>query len=419
MLLYIKVGNILIYRSPVEFSLKANRHYKRFPTNYTTQCGVGVLKSAVLIGPNNCGKTNFVRIVALIRDIILNRGSRPGRNLFSDDNVSELSVSFIGDGRQYLLQFGYDTEKGEYIYERYASVERDRYGNTREDDILVRDVKKGEYRAEDEGLVPVMKVSSRTNIMMHVVDSSQFPSLSLFVSAALSFASKIDIVDMNNIPLSHTIRVVKGNGERRRKLVAFLRSADVDLDDLKYLSDEEAEKLSFDDSLSPQGGVLSSVSVDDILHLASVYRGVTVPSVLFDSTGTKKLEALSSYILDALEKGRILVVDELDGSLHFRLTRAIVALFNNVLNTSAQLIATVHDVSLLDCRTLLRQDQIWFAAKDRSDTYLYPLSTFTAGRDRMRGESDIAEMYRKGCLGAIPEPDLFESLLEVKDKSVT
>ena len=88
-----------------------------------------------------------------------------------------------------------------------------------------------------------------------------------------------------------------------------------------------------------------------------------VPSIIFDSTGTKKIASIASYVIEALEKGRILVIDELDNSLHFRLTRAIVALFNNELNTNAQLICTVHDVSLLDCQNLFRKDQIWFTHK--------------------------------------------------------
>ena len=45
---------------------------------------------------------------------------------------------------------------------------------------------------------------------------------------------------------------------------------------------------------------------------------------------------IASYVIEALEQGRILVVDELDSSIHFKLTRAIVAMFNNELNTSAQ-----------------------------------------------------------------------------------
>ena len=66
----------------------------------------------------------------------------------------------------------------------------------------------------------------------------------------------------------------------------------------------------------------------DQIRLVSTYKGVPVPSMLFDSTGTKKIAALASYVIEALEQGRMLVVDELDSSIHFKLTRAIVAMFN-------------------------------------------------------------------------------------------
>ena len=107
-------------------------------------------------------------------------------------------------------------------------------------------------------------------------------------------------------------------------------------------------------------------------------------------------------------------MDELDNSLHFRLTRAIIALFNNELNRNGQLIATVHDVSLLDCQTIFRKEQIWFTHKDREDAYLYSLAEFTAEKDGIRNTSDLIDKYRKGVFGALPDPDLFQSLLEVR-----
>ena len=77
--------------------------------------------------------------------------------------------------------------------------------------------------------------------------------------------------------------------------------------------------------------------------------------MFYDSTGTKKISALASYIMDALRKGQTLVVDELDSSIHFKLTRAIVSLFNNELNENAQLIFTTHDVSLMDCKKTIQK----------------------------------------------------------------
>ena len=162
----------------------------------------------------------------------------------------------------------------------------------------------------------------------------------------------------------------------------------------------------------PQEVVLQAQALaTDMCCLMSNHRGVDVQSLIYDSTGTKKIVALASYIIEALKEGKILIVDELDSSLHFKLTRAIVALFNNELNKGAQLIFTVHDITLLDCKKLFRKDQIWFAAKEDGTAYLYSLDDFTA-QDGVRAENDIAALYRKGVLGAVPEPDLISVMLK-------
>lgn len=61
------------------------------------------------------------------------------------------------------------------------------------------------------------------------------------------------------------------------------------------------------------------------------------------------------------------------------------------------------------------KEQIWFSYKDSHRPYLYSLSEFKSNKDGVRGDSDsIVEKYKKGLLGALPEPDLFDVLLEVE-----
>lgn len=100
-------------------------------------------------------------------------------------------------------------------------------------------------------------------------------------------------------------------------------------------------------------------------------------------------------------------------SIHFKLTRAIVAMFNNELNTNAQMIFTVHDINLMDCKKMFRKEQIWFVHKDHSGVYVYSLAAFTA-QQGVRDTTDIMEKYRKGALGALPDPELIRSLLDMK-----
>ncbi|MGG6898837.1 AAA family ATPase [Rhizobium sp. BR 315] len=118
-----------------------------------------------------------------------------------------------------------------------------------------------------------------------------------------------------------------------------------------------------------------------------------------ESAGTQILFSLAGPILDILERGRLLIVDELDRSLHPLLVHKIVEMFNDPqLNTKgAQLIFTTHDVSLLDGNKL-RRDQIWFAEKDAGQaSHLFPLLEFSP----RKGEA-LEKGYLGGRYGGIP-----------------
>lgn len=421
MLISLKVDNCLIYNSEVEFSMRANMHIKHFQSNVRRIKKLNVLKSAIIIGPNNAGKTNFVKAISMLKQVLLNQETFIQKNIFTENSVSMMEVSFLEDEHEYVFKLKYDGGKKEFIYERFAEVFHDVHNNIREETYLLRDIQNDIYECKDEELVPVMKVASRNNILIHLIDAGSFRILKLIKDVMFSFGSRIDIVDMNNIPIKKTIDMLKIDNVARRRIVDFILNADLSLEDYKYLNDDELEiSLMPEGDVKAQEAVLNSTNrLMEMLHLASVYKGVTVPSIVYDSTGTKKIASVASYVIDALENGRILVVDELDNSLHFTLTRAIIALFNNDLNSEAQLIATVHDVSLLDCQTLFRKDQIWFAHKDEENAYLYPLSEFTAGKDKIRSNTDLIENYKRGVFGALPDPDLYKSLLEVKEDAQT
>ena len=160
---------------------------------------------------------------------------------------------------------------------------------------------------------------------------------------------------------------------------------------------------------------LKNQNIVEQAKLVSVYKGKAVSSIQFDSVGTRKFASLASYIIESLEEGKTIFVDELDSSLHFKITRAIISMFNSDINKNAQLIATLHDTSLLDCKRMFRKEQIWFTDKDDEKTELYSLKDFSYADAGIRDTTDIQDRYSKGAFGAIPEPDLISFLLEVED----
>ena len=323
-------------------------------------------------------------------------------------------VTFLCDGREYCYDFKYDFSKKEYLYEKFSEILKDQYGNEKEEVWLVKDKEKQEYSCVDVELLPMMSLVAQNNIMIYLVDTSKFNKLSEMKIILSGFASKIDIINMNNIPMKKTIELMKNKNGLQGKIVSFIKNADLYLENFEYA---EMGNIKVDVTRSedrPEEKVLDVPDkIMDQIRLVSTYKGVQVPSMLFDSTGTKKIAALASYIIEGIEQGRILVVDELDSSIHFKLTRAIVAMFNNELNRDAQLIFTVHDINLMDCKKMFRKEQIWFVHKDEDGVYVYSLADFTA-QEGVRDTTDIIEKYRKGALGALPDPELIHSLLDMK-----
>ncbi len=414
MLIELRAKNCFSFSDEIRFSTKADMRNKKFSSNVHTENNFNILKTVGIYGPNNAGKTCLVKCIRSAKNILLNQKPRIMPNIFQESTICQLGITFLEEGREFSYDFWYDDKKEEYPYEKFAEITRDQYGNEKETVWLLKDIINGNCQYGDEDLLKMMPLISQSNLLFYLVDSSKFQQMAEMKRIVTAFASRIDIVNMNNIPLKRTINLMKNQNDLQRKVVEFIKNSDLYMDDFEYVDMENIRVKMDSDEEKPEEKALDiPEQIMDQIRLVSVYRGVAVPSVLFDSTGTKKIAALASYIIEGIEQGRILVVDELDSSIHFKLTRAIVAMFNNELNTNAQMIFTVHDINLMDCKKMFRKEQIWFVHKDDTGIYVYSLAEFTA-QQGVRDTTDIMEKYRKGVLGALPDPELIRSLLSLK-----
>ena len=414
MLIELRAKNCFSFSDEIRFSTKADMRNKKFSSNVHTENNFNILKTVGIYGPNNAGKTCLVKCIRSAKNILLNQKPRIMPNIFQESTICQLGITFLEEGREFSYDFWYDDKKEEYPYEKFAEITKDQYGNEKETVWLLKDIINGNCQYGDEDLLKMMPLISQSNLLFYLVDSSKFQQLAEMKRIVTKFASRIDIVNMNNIPLKRTINLMKNQNDIQRKVVEFIKNSDLYMDDFEYVDmDKIRVKMDSDEEKPEEKALDIPEQIMDQIRLVSVYRGVAVPSVLFDSTGTKKIAALASYIIEGIEQGRILVVDELDSSIHFKLTRAIVAMFNNELNTSAQMIFTVHDINLMDCKKMFRKEQIWFVHKNDTGIYVYSLAEFTA-QQGVRDTTDIMEKYRKGVLGALPDPELIRSLLSLK-----
>ena len=414
MIIEIRAKNCFAFDEQIAFSMKADMRNRKFASNVHKENNFNILKTAGIYGPNNAGKTCLIKCIKAIRQILLNK--KPGlmTNIFTDSSICELGVTFLGFGRKFSYDFKYDAEKKEFVYENFSELLKDQYGNEKEVSWLVKDAIQEQYFCADKDAIQMMPLMAKNNLLCYLIDTSKFEHLEEMKKIIIAFAEKIDIINMNNIPMEHTIKLMKNRDQLQQKIVDFIKNADLYMDNYEYVDMDQIKLRAEDEGEKPDEKVLElSETIMDQIRLVSTYKGVHVPSMLFDSTGTKKIAALAGYVIEGLEQGRILVIDELDSSIHFKLTRAIVAMFNNELNVNAQMIFTVHDINLMDCKKMFRKEQIWFVHKDKEGVYVYSLADFTA-QQGVRDTTDIMEKYRKGALGALPDPDLINSLLNIK-----
>jgi len=416
MLVSLKFNNAYAYLSEEIFSLRADLRSKKLSSNVIKSNNTNVVKSACIYGPNNSGKTCLIKILKALRNILLDENRIIHSNIFSDNPIVSVSCRFIEDQSEWEYEFKFNDKTRDFLFEQFSKVILDSYNNEKLEIYFLRDFENKNFVCKDEKLKESILLLSKKNILIHIADTTELKYLDEAKKMLTNFASNLIIIDMNNIPLSHTIQMLKNHDKLQAEIVSFIKNADLYLDDYKYIDNTKIKLVKESDQITEEEVLANRIpkSIEDSLKLVSVYKGKFLPSLLFDSTGTKKIAALASYVVEALKKGQTLIIDELDSSIHFKLTREIVSMFNNVLNDSAQLIFSAHDVSLLDCKKLFRKEQIWFVHKDEKKIYLYPLSSFTA-EDGIRADStDLYDKYKKGILGAIPDPDMIETLLQVK-----
>jgi len=137
-----------------------------------------------------------------------------------------------------------------------------------------------------------------------------------------------------------------------------------------------------------------------------------------ESAGTQKLFRLAPLIVDALANGGVLIVDELDNSMHPFMAELIIRLFNDpeVNQGHAQLIFSTHNISLMSPEHF-RRDQIWLTEKVNGATRLFSLEDFD--KKKVKPQSPFNRWYAEGRFGAVPRIDYqsIASLLRKKEDS--
>lgn len=406
MLVEFSVKNYKLFEE-FSFSMKANnRITTHLNQNYVEKNDqLKVLKSAVVFGPNNTGKSTFVRALQLLKEFVQE----------SDINDVLVERSFLSPHGKDPIEFSVTVVIERHIYEYTFSFIQTNKGKTLVEEFFKKD---GQfiYRKGKNG-IDTDATNDQYKSAYDILGSNDNLYLPI-----LAKANNKDYLDSKKlIEEIRKIIIIEGNNEftLKEKSVKLLENQNSDfVRSLMKYSDLSIDEITFEPDLVPESSdesekdelmdiIKKSVAVNTIHKFED--RENKAPLIFTESLGTTRLFNLAGEIYDALMNNKIIVIDEIDNSFHTVLTRNLFNLFHMNEKTEGQLIATTHDLLLLENEYLFRKDQIWFTDKEEGIGYLYTLDDF-GKEDGYRKKENAFKDYMKDQFGALPNIDIVSVL---------
>jgi hypothetical protein len=425
MLIEFRIGNFRSFAETQTFSLVASAD-TRHPDNCIPFRKLHLVKSAAIFGANASGKSNLIKAIWFMREFVSSATRYIGEEIpvipFRLDpdlrgKASFFEATFVMWDVRY--QYGF-TVTSNRVQDEWLIA----YPKGRPQHLLERrfDLETQQttwaFRGELQKEAALLKEHTRDNAL------------------ALSRGADFNIVPLTTVfgwflrmaatspALLFTQTAARFNSDAtfREKVLRLMRHADLGISDL-----EVSEKLSgavnvpsvpVVTSYVPTGVPPNKWTTNQALQfggrlfispdftIQSIHRSSTGEAVQFnfleaESNGTLRFFALAGPCVDALEYGKLLVIDELDCSMHPALTAKLVELFQTADANphGAQLVFSTHDSTLMDLE-LFRRDQIWIVEKDSAGAS--GLSSLYDFEEKPRNNEAVQQRYLAGRYGGVP-----------------
>lgn len=377
MVLEIRLSNMFSFRDEVTLDLQAakiqTKKARELEGNLFSVDGEQMLKSVALFGANASGKSNVIKAIRACVNMVrsshnYNVDTRFAISPFKFEDYankpSSFYVRFLLNGVEYEYSFS-------FMHDEIITETLFYYPNARKSLVFSRDESRG---TEKKDIYEFKTVIKRP---FDVADNTS--KKTLYISRASQMdreiAQKIFLFFCNDIVLDYQVANIDSLDnlfkERKEQMLEVLRTADSDIVDFKIQNNA----------------------------ITTFHR--TNPSVAFDfeteeSEGTKTLFRMMVRVIGIIHEGKMLLVDEIDNSLHTQLVEFVIGMFNH--SDHAQLIYTTHNTHLLNT-DFQRRDQVYFVNKrEDGSSDLYSLFDFKDFRDTL----DMEKAYLQGRFDAIP-----------------
>ena len=361
-----------------------------------------MLKSVAIYGANASGKSNIIKAIRACVQMIFESHNYNENTVFG---FTPFKFGGIGKPSRFLVRFLLDGIEYEYSFSmtklEIITEELYYYPHGRRSLVFARDERKG---PDKKDIYEFRQVISRP---MDVATNTS--KKTLFVSRASQMDRKIakEVFQyfMERFILnyfgynSYSIETLLN--QNKDSLLKVLNVADSDIIDIQ--SQRELKPLTMATYDLQNNQIVSRDEIQKMqLKITTFHRNN--PDIPFDfateeSQGTQALFYMMLTIMNIIKENKVLLIDEIDTSLHNKLVEYIIRLFHQ--SDSAQLIYTTHNTYLLDTDKL-RKDQVYFVNKRQDgSSELYSLFDFKDFRENM----DLEKAYMQGRFDAIPYID--------------
>lgn len=395
MLCQFTVRNFKSIRDAVTFDMQAtaiSEHEDRIIKDKDEELYLPV---SAVYGPNGGGKSNVLEALHSLVTKVL-------RPLYATSNNEEIAIkmkklviepfAFDEETRNKPTEFElfFRTEMAEYRYE--LTVKREIIEYERLDRIKLDTGRKSALFERDEDEITLKGAFSRLKTSDELSDT--LPLLSYLgityrknevVQDVLDwFDEEINFLNYGN-PMQELRMAVSKSEDVKKLMLQMIQEMDLDIVDFR-VEEKENDRIE----------VFTKHIIDEYEAELNLFD---------ESSGTKKLFGLLTFIAKSLLKGTTLVIDELDAKIHPVLLKYLIMTFSDMEKNKkgAQLIFTSHDLSTMNSE-VFRRDEIWFVAKgNRQNSKLYSLVEFKNKKgESVRKDAKFDKQYLEGKYGADP-----------------
>ncbi|MFW9873773.1 MAG: ATP/GTP-binding protein [Candidatus Thorarchaeota archaeon] len=380
---------------------------------------IHLLKSLAIYGPNASGKSCLVDALGHIRDFIIHSAVEMQRgqkiqwispfklDLKTAKSPSIFEITFIkknNKGIEIKYEYGFSATKDQIIDEWLYE-----YKKTRSSRLFLRKYNKttDKYKWTFGKKFTAKTISERTANNILFLSKAAQENHQYLISIFDWFRKTLCVIPSDRKDRFSMKEFVENFDSLKPKILHMLNDADLGIIDISF------EKRNIDQIKLPEYVKKEFVDKlrEEFAHrLQSIHKiPKTNKHVVFDfmseeSDGTYSILNLAKHWIEATKNQKVIIIDELEKSLHPKLVRSLIETFHHFSHGS-QLIFTTHDVFQMDT-SIFRRDQILFTEKEfeTQSTQLYKLSDIKG----VRKEHVIDRRYMLGAFGALPILGNFE-----------